>query len=214
MDEIKKAYRALSRKYHPDANINNPNKAEAEEMFKQVQQAYKEIMDEKEGRTPQYSSSDEGEYGGGYGDFDDLFRHFGGFGGGGYGGAGRMPHESEEDMHLRAAANYINNRSYQEALNVLGGIRDRSARWYYLFAIANAGMGNQASALQAAEHAAAMEPGNAEYSQLLERLRSGGSWYSDMSQGYGYDRGSGGGMPLCCTCLLANSFCGPCCCAM
>lgn len=30
-DEIKKAYRALSRKYHPDANVNNPNKAQAEE---------------------------------------------------------------------------------------------------------------------------------------------------------------------------------------
>ena len=38
-DEIKKAYRALSRKYHPDANINNPNKAQAEEKFKEVQQA-------------------------------------------------------------------------------------------------------------------------------------------------------------------------------
>ena len=38
-DEIKKAYRKLSRTYHPDANINNPNKAEAEEKFKQVQQA-------------------------------------------------------------------------------------------------------------------------------------------------------------------------------
>lgn len=37
MDEIKKAYRKLSRKYHPDANINNPNKEQAEEMFKQVQ---------------------------------------------------------------------------------------------------------------------------------------------------------------------------------
>ena len=32
-EEIKKAYRNLSRKYHPDANINNPNKAEAEEKF-------------------------------------------------------------------------------------------------------------------------------------------------------------------------------------
>ena len=38
-DEIKKAYRKLSRKYHPDANINNPNKAQAEEKFKEVQQA-------------------------------------------------------------------------------------------------------------------------------------------------------------------------------
>ena len=40
MDEIKKAYRKLSRTYHPDANINNPNKAEAEERFKEIQQAY------------------------------------------------------------------------------------------------------------------------------------------------------------------------------
>ena len=30
-EEIKKAYKALSRKYHPDANINNPRKEEAEE---------------------------------------------------------------------------------------------------------------------------------------------------------------------------------------
>lgn len=46
-DEIKKAYRALSRKYHPDANINNPNKAQAEEKFKEVQQAYDQIMEGK-----------------------------------------------------------------------------------------------------------------------------------------------------------------------
>ncbi len=43
-DEIKKAYRALSRKYHPDANINNPNKDQAEAKFKEVQQAYQQIM--------------------------------------------------------------------------------------------------------------------------------------------------------------------------
>ena len=35
-DEIKKAYRNLSRKYHPDANINNPNKDQAEAKFKEV----------------------------------------------------------------------------------------------------------------------------------------------------------------------------------
>ena len=37
-EEIKKAYRRLSRKYHPDANINNPHKEEAEAKFKEVQQ--------------------------------------------------------------------------------------------------------------------------------------------------------------------------------
>ena len=48
-DEVKKAYRTLSRKYHPDANINNPNRAQAEERFKEVQQAYDAIQQEKEG---------------------------------------------------------------------------------------------------------------------------------------------------------------------
>ena len=37
-EEIKKAYRSLSRKYHPDENINNPNRAQAEEKFKEVHQ--------------------------------------------------------------------------------------------------------------------------------------------------------------------------------
>ena len=46
-EEIKKAYRKLSRKYHPDANINNPNKDQAEEKFKEVQQAYEQIMRER-----------------------------------------------------------------------------------------------------------------------------------------------------------------------
>ena len=39
-EEVKKAYRKLSRIYHPDANVNNPNKDQAEEKFKEIQQAY------------------------------------------------------------------------------------------------------------------------------------------------------------------------------
>ena len=38
-EDIKKAYRKLSRIYHPDANINNPNKDQAEAKFKEIQQA-------------------------------------------------------------------------------------------------------------------------------------------------------------------------------
>ena len=50
-DEIKKAYRTLSRKYHPDANVGNPNQAAYEEKFKEVQQAYQIIMDQRQGES-------------------------------------------------------------------------------------------------------------------------------------------------------------------
>ena len=47
-DEVKKAYRDLSRKYHPDANVDNPLADLAEEKFKEIQEAYDTIMKERE----------------------------------------------------------------------------------------------------------------------------------------------------------------------
>ena len=128
-EEIKKAYRTLSRKYHPDANINNPNKAQAEEKFKQVQQAYKQIMDEKERGTAS----------GGYG------------GQRGYGYNGQAGNAGGFDVEFQAAANYINNRHYAEAMNVLNNISNRNGTWYYLHAIANAGLGNNVNAMEDAQ---------------------------------------------------------------
>ena len=89
-EEIKKAYRKLSRQYHPDANINNPNKAAAEEKFKEIQQAYQQIQDDKEkGYTGGYSSTGErtgyGSSGGGYG---SGYGSSGGGYGSGYGSTG------------------------------------------------------------------------------------------------------------------------------
>ena len=53
-DEIKKAYRNLCRKYHPDANPENPKAAE--EKFKEVGEAYRTIMDKRSGKRTSYSS--------------------------------------------------------------------------------------------------------------------------------------------------------------
>ena len=55
-EEIKKAYKRLSRKYHPDANLDNPKAAE--EKFKQIQQAYQQVMKEK---TEGYSQNSYGQ---------------------------------------------------------------------------------------------------------------------------------------------------------
>lgn len=196
-DEIKKAYRTLSRKYHPDANINNPDKAKAVERFKEVQTAYKQIQDEKSGK---YS------YGGGYSGAGS----YGGFGGFGDQGAGRK--QNEEDIHLQAAENYINSRHFREAMNVLDSIPEtaRTARWYFLGAIANSAAGNNVTARQMADRAAFMEPGNMQYQNLKSQLESGGAWYQGMGDFYGMPMESGAGLcsDACLTSALC-SFCGP-----
>ena len=185
-DEIKKAYRSLSRKYHPDANMNNPNKAQAEEKFKQVQQAYDQIMKEKE----------QGSFGG-----------YGNFGFGGY--QSRQTESSDYENYMRAAANYIQSRHFKEALNVLNTISDRNALWHYYSAIANNGLGNNVAALQHAKQATAMEPGNFQYHQLVQQLEGGGMWYRDMQQPYReYNMG---GSNFCLKLCVANMICNCCC---
>ncbi|MCI6432696.1 MAG: J domain-containing protein [Oliverpabstia sp.] len=187
MDEIKKAYRKLSRKYHPDANINNPNKEEAEEKFKQVQQAYDQIVREREQGASQSSWS--GGFGGGYQTQDD-----------------------QRSMEMRAAANYINAAHYQEALNVLNRMTERNGEWYYYHAIASAGAGNTANAMEDARRAVEMEPNNMQYQQLYQQLQSGGQWYQNMGNGYGYERPGNGLGSCCCQCLCLNMLCPGCCC--
>ena len=191
MDEIKKAYRNLSRKYHPDANINNPNKDQAEEMFKQVQQAYDQIVKERErGQTGQES-------------------WYGGFGGGYQ--SGYQTQDDQRSMEMRAAANYINAAHYQEALNVLNRITERNGEWYYYHAIASAGAGQEATAMEDARKAMELEPNNPQYQRLYQQLQYGGQWYRDMGNGYGYEQ-NGSGSNCCCQCLCLNMLCPGCCC--
>ena len=217
-DEIKKAYRKLSRTYHPDANINNPNKAEAEEKFKEIQQAYQQIMQEREHGTSGQSSygAGTGGYGsqGGYGNYGG-FGGVGGFGGfGGYDGGRSQGSQntswSEEDVRMQAAENYIRNRAYAEALHVLSEIDRHTARWYYLGAMANSGQGNNITAKEHAQKAAAMEPNNMAYRQLVQQLENGGQWYQTMGESYGNPFEGGGDwcVKLCALNLFCNCCCG------
>ena len=227
-EEIKKAYKALSRRYHPDANVNNPNKAQAEEKFKEIQGAYQQIMKERtSGYGGSYGNSGYGgnSYGGsGYGrsgsggaggqeegPFGGFgYGPFGGFGG--FGGFGQGQSTGyEENTYLRAAGNYIRNGYYKEARTTLDNMdsRDRSARWYYYSAIAHSGLGNNVAALDHAKRASAMEPDNRDYRGLVQQFESGGSWYEQRQAAYGYP--SFGGGNICMKICIANMICNVCC---
>jgi molecular chaperone DnaJ len=223
-DDIKKAYRSLSRRYHPDANINNPDKDACELKFKQVQQAYTQIMKERslgytgstngspgsEGYRGGYGSQGNNGQAAGYGSRDDEDYGFGGFGSfWGYGGfgSGGNGYRQEEYPYLKAAANYINNGYYEEALNVLSGMQDKSARWYYYSAIANAGRGNNMIALDHAKMAVRLEPDNLEYQRLVRRFENGNVWYQQRQSPYGRAFSSGN---LCLTLCAAQTLCSMC----
>lgn len=176
-DEIKRAYRELIRKYHPDSYADNPLADLAEEKFKEIQEAYDAIMKEREGG---------GTYSYGYQ-------------GGSSGSSG------EEPVEMTAVYNYLNSRHYQEALGLLSRMPNHTARWYYCSAIANGGLGNNMTALEYARQAVNMEPGNMEYQNLLNQLQWSGQRYQANSGGYTNNPLSTGN--CCCDLWIADTLC-------
>ena len=135
--EIKAAHRKLSKKYHPDLN---PGDQEAARKMQEVNAAYEQI------KNPEKAQAQTGGYG-----YDPF---------GGYRQQSRP--ESGDDQYQQAAAQYIRFGRFREALNTLDNSAQRDARWYYLSALANDGLGNQVTAMEHIRRAVSMDPGNPE----------------------------------------------------
>lgn len=229
-ETIKKAYRQKCKQYHPDLH---PNDSAAEEKFKEVQAAYSEIMRRKQsgsqngyqGYQQRQSSAGAGPYGynqgGSYGGpyQDDPFGGFGfgpfGFGFYGSPGSRQTYTTGQESPELRAAANYIRNGFYHEALNTLNGIssNERTAQWHYYCALANQGLGNNIRARDEARTAVSMEPNNYAYQNLLDQLQNPGRAYSSYQQPYAQPSGNPGRFCLSFWMyLLMCNICSWCCC--
>lgn len=191
-EEIKRAYRALAKKYHPD---RNPGDQEAAKKMQQVNAAYEQIKNP--GSTQQ-----SGGYGGGYSQYDPF----------GFGGGYRQRSYSDTntgDSYQQAAMNYIRFGRYREALNALENSTDRNARWYYLSALANQGLGNQVTALEHIRRAVSMEPDNQEYLDTLNRIEFGGTAYRQQAGNFrGFEMRSNPCMNLCLFYLCQLLCCG------
>ena len=184
-EEIKRAYRRLAKKYHPDIN---PGDAEAARKMQEVNAAYEQI------KNPEKAQANPG-----YGGYYDPF--------GGYGRQQGYSGQSSGDQYQRAAEQYIRFRRYQEALNTLNSCTERNARWYYLSALANNGLGNQVIALEHIRRAVSMEPDNQEYIDALNQIEHGGAAYRRQAGNFtGFEMRSNPCMNLC-LCYLCQMFC-------
>ncbi|KMK93865.1 molecular chaperone DnaJ [Rossellomorea marisflavi] len=115
-EEMKKAYRKLSKKYHPDIN----KEADAADKFKEVKEAYEVLSDDqKRAQYDRFGHTDPnqgfggggaGDFGGGFGGFEDIFNTF--FGGGGGGGRRRDPNAPRAGADLQ----YTMTLSFEEAV--------------------------------------------------------------------------------------------------
>lgn len=111
-DEIKKAYRKLSKKYHPDIN----KEPDAADKFKEIAEAYEVLSDDqKKAHYDQFGHTDPNQgfgggadFGGGFGGFEDIFNTF--FGGGG-GSRRRDPNAPRQGADLQ----YTMTISFEEA---------------------------------------------------------------------------------------------------
>ena len=178
LDEIKKAYRELSRKYHPDSYVGNPLSSLAEEKFEQVQEAYDAIMKEKNGDYNYASNYNNNGYNNG------------------------------ESGEMAEVYNLLGRRSYSQALRLLDSMPNRNAKWYYYSAIAQVGLGNNLRGMEYARMAVSMEPNNVEYQNLVNRLSFQSNRYGEVRNVYrGGRSGFDDATDLCCKLWLADSLC-------
>lgn len=194
-EEVKKAYRELTKKYHPDLN---PGDESAAQKMNDINTAYDQI---KNGGGPTASAQAEAgaQYAyGGWNPWDAW-----------YGQQGGQRQQSERSEYT-AARNFIRNGMYREALNALSGVAapERDGRWYYLSGVANMYLGNKIAALEDAKRAVQIEPGNEEYRRLLQQLQTGGDFYDNYTVRYN----SGLRLDRLCMYMCAANFClGPFC---
>lgn len=182
-EEIKKAYHALARKYHPDHYHDNPLSDLAQEKMKEINEAYDSIL---KSRAAGGSASSAGQYEYSYGTS-----------GASAGAAGGIY------AQIRSA---IERNDIAQAERLLNSVQDRGAEWNFLMGSLCYCKGWMDEATRYYDRATAMEPGNVEYRQAAMYMRSGGQAY-----GYNNDQGIMGTDTCdCCTKLLVADCCCEC----
>lgn len=193
-EEVKKAYRELARKYHPDNYQNNPLADLAEEKMKEINEAYDAITRSRQGSTGGYQSG-----GSAYQTQQSSAYTY------------QKTTYSGGDTLFAQARQRINLGDLAGAEELLRSAPQRTAEWHFLSGHIAYQKGWLDEATQRFQTACAMDPSNAEYRQALSMMQQGTTRYRFGAQN---DNGVCCGMDpctayLCVSCL--TPWGGPCC---
>ncbi len=155
-DEVKKAYRDLARKYHPDNYANNPLADLAQEKMKEINEAYDTIQRQREG--------------GGSGGYSSY-------------GSARGAYQRQSSGYSSSSPQYaqiralINAGSLDQAQSMLNNIQTHDAEWNYLMGSIYWRRGWMDEASRYFRTAASMQPNNAEYRDAVNYMNNSGQAY-------------------------------------
>ena len=190
-EEVKRAYRELARKYHPDNYHDNPLADLAQEKMKDINAAYEQITKMRSGaKSGGYSSAGSSGSYGSYGGYQQQY-------------SSQSSSGSSVLQQVRIAIN-TGNISRAEAL--LANYSDHNAEWNFLRGAVCYRRGWMDEANRYYQTARQMDPGNAEYRQALEFMERGTeSAYRPGGQPFGTEVCGGNlCLPLCCLWSLCN----------
>ncbi|MCI8479186.1 MAG: DnaJ domain-containing protein [Oscillospiraceae bacterium] len=179
-EEIKRAYRELARRYHPDNYQNNPLADLAEEKMKEINEAYDTITKQRAGgQTYDQSYQNQTTYQQSTASGSPLFNQ------------------------IRHA---INVGDLSRAEQMLRGITTRNGEWHFLMGSVAYRKGWLDEAVQHFQMACNLEPANIEYRQALTMMQRGGAAYRP----YGYGGDVGTICECCSTLMCMNCICSGC----
>ena len=178
-DEVKKAYRELARKYHPDNYQDNPLADLAEEKMKEINEAYDTITKQRSGEMPRS---------------------------GGYGGGYQQGYASNPTYGR--VRNLINVGDLTQAEQLLYQVGQKDGEWYFLSGSIAYRRGWLDEAMQNYTLAVQMDPNNMEYRQALTVMQRGSmGGYRPTGYGGGIDSMDCCTTMMCLNCLCRGGQC-------
>ncbi len=167
-EEIRKAYLALVKKYHPDRYADGPMKDMANEKLKEINQAYEMLTKKKDSSGYGGSSSYGGYNSHGHSTYSQ----------GGY-WQSQGSYAGDYAQEFSRVRSYFSQNNLNAARSVLDGIPLHNAEWHYLYGILYFRWGWYDQARQHLSMACSMEPGNMEYQNAYATVMNTGRGFAN-----------------------------------